>query len=108
MDAPTRCGWPFLVTLNEKLTGLSAKRTLPQWKTKTFFNSGPVSATRAEVLAANKPVVLFVDTFNGYFEFEDVFSALKVLQAFGYTAHVATKIIADGKPLCCGRTHHTR
>ncbi len=96
---------PGLAALSEKLCGLSAKRTLPQWKTQTFFNSAAVSATREEVLAASKPVVLFVDTFNGYFESGNAVSALKVLQAAGYTAHVATKTIADGKRLCCGRTY---
>ena len=96
---------PGLAALSEKLLGLSAKRTLPQWKTQTFFNSAVVSATREEVLAASKPVVLFVDTFNGYFESGNAVSALKVLHAAGYTAHVATKTIADGKRLCCGRTY---
>ncbi len=96
---------PGLAALSERLLGLSARRTLPQWKTKTFFNSAPASATRDEVLAASKPVVLFVDTFNGYFESKNAVSALKVLQAAGYTVHVATKTIADGKSLCCGRTY---
>ncbi|HEY3049670.1 MAG TPA: FAD-linked oxidase C-terminal domain-containing protein, partial [Polaromonas sp.] len=96
---------PGLATLSERLLGLSARRTLPQWKTKTFFNSAPASATREEVLAASKPVVLFVDTFNGYFESKNAVSALKVLQTAGYTVHVATKTIADGKSLCCGRTY---
>ena len=95
---------PGLAVLSEKVLGLSAKRTLPQWKARNFFNSAPVSATREEVLAADNPVVLFVDTFNGYFESDNVTSALKVLQAAGYTVHVATKTIADGKSLCCGRT----
>ena len=96
---------PGLAGLSEKLLGFSAKRTLPQWKTQTFFNSGAVSASREEVLAAVRPVVLFVDTFNGYFESDIASSALKVLQAAGYTVHVATKTVADGKSLCCGRTY---
>ena len=100
---------PGLAALSEKLLGLSRRRTLPQWKTRNFFNSGldkkTFGATREEVLAASKPVVLFVDTFNGYFESDNATSALKVLQAAGYTAHVATKTIADGKALCCGRTY---
>jgi FAD/FMN-containing dehydrogenase/Fe-S oxidoreductase len=96
---------PGLAALSEKLLGLSAKRTLPQWKTRTFFNAMPATATRDEVLAAKKPVVLFVDTFNGNFESENAFSALKVLLASDYTAYVATKKIADGAPLCCGRTY---
>ncbi|MES2242696.1 MAG: FAD-linked oxidase C-terminal domain-containing protein [Pseudomonadota bacterium] len=96
---------PGLATLSEKFTGFSAKRGLPQWKRRTFFNRPPVSATREEVLAASKPVVLFVDTFNGHFESDNAASALKVLQAAGYTAHVAIKKVADGKHLCCGRTY---
>lgn len=96
---------PGLAALSEKFTGFSAKRTLPQWKRNTFFNHPPASATREEVLAASKPVVLFVDTFNGYFESDNAVSALKVLQAAGYTAHVAIKQVADGKHLCCGRTY---
>ena len=95
---------PGLALLSEKMMGLSAKRMLPQWKTSTFFNSGVVSASREEVLASSQPVVLFVDTFNGYFESGNASSALKVLQAAGYTVHVATKTVADGKSLCCGRT----
>ena len=96
---------PGLAALSEKLLGLSARRSLPKWQTQTFFNSPLRTATRDEVLAAARPVVLFVDTFNGYFESENVFSALKVLKASGYTAHVATKTIANGKALCCGRTY---
>ncbi|MES2384317.1 MAG: FAD-linked oxidase C-terminal domain-containing protein [Pseudomonadota bacterium] len=96
---------PGLAALSEKFTGFSAKRSLPQWQRHTFFNTRHAGATRDEVLAANKPVVLFVDTFNGYFESANAVSALKVLQAGGYTVHIATKKIADGKSLCCGRTY---
>ena len=96
---------PGLAALSEKLLGLSARRTLPQWRTQTFFNSVVKTATRDEVLAALKPVLLFVDTFNGYFESENAFAAVKVLQAAGYTVHVASKSKPDGKALCCGRTY---
>ncbi len=96
---------PGLAALSEKMLGLAAKRTLPLWKRQTFFNSGAVSATRDEVLAASKPVVLFVDTFNGYFEPDNAAAALQVLQAAGYTVHIATRQVADGKALCCGRTY---
>jgi Fe-S oxidoreductase len=56
-------------------------------------------------LAADRPVVLMVDTFNGYFESTNVIAALQVLQAAGYTIHVASKAAPDGKHLCCGRTY---
>jgi Fe-S oxidoreductase len=86
------------------LLGLSARRSLPQWQRQTFFNAPRAGASRDEVLASVKPVVLFVDTFNGNFESGNAVAALKVLQAAGYTVHVATKEKADGKSLCCGRT----
>ncbi len=96
---------PGLAVLSEKWLGLSSKRTLPQWQTKTFFNAGIKTASREQVLAAAKPVVLFVDTFNGYFESDNALSAVNVLQAAGYTVHVASKSAPDGKALCCGRTY---
>ena len=96
---------PGLAALSEKFTGFSAKRTLPQWQSRTFFNTPHATATCEEVLAASKPVVLFVDTFNGYFESDNASAAVKVLQAGGYTVHIAAKTIADGKSLCCGRTY---
>jgi Fe-S oxidoreductase len=46
-------------------------------------------------------VVLFVDTFNGFFETENASDAVRVLQAGGYAVHVARKA---GGHLCCGRT----
>jgi len=95
---------PLMAQLSEKLFGFSAKRSLPQWKSSHFFNTPVQSASREEVLAAQKPVVLFVDTFNGYFESDNAHAALQVLQAAGYTVHIASKQKADGKHLCCGRT----
>ncbi len=94
-----------LAALGERLLGLSARRSLPAWQPRHFFNSAPASATAEEVLAAARPVVLFVDTFNGYFESSNARAALQVLQAAGYTVHVATKLLPDGKHLCCGRTY---
>lgn len=95
----------LLATLGEKLLGFAAQRSLPQWRSEHFFNSGTAGATREQVLAAAKPVVLFVDTFNGFFESENAQAAFRLLQAAGYTVHVAAKQGGDGKHLCCGRTY---
>jgi FAD/FMN-containing dehydrogenase/Fe-S oxidoreductase len=95
----------WLARAGEQLTGLSARRSLPEWQSAHFFNTPSATATRDEVAAAARPVVLFVDTFNGYFESANAVAAVKVLQAAGYTVHVATKLRADGKHLCCGRTY---
>ena len=96
--------WPLLARLSEQLLGFSARRRLPQWQRTHFFNTKLGTASRAEVLAAERPVVLFVDTFNGYFESDNAHAAVQVLQAAGYTVHVASKQNPDGKHLCCGRT----
>ena len=48
-------------------------------------------------------VVLLVDTFNRYFEPENVRAALDVLAAAGYKVEMATPR-DGGRPLCCGRT----
>jgi FAD/FMN-containing dehydrogenase/Fe-S oxidoreductase len=49
-------------------------------------------------------VVLFADTFNRYFERENLDAALAVLAAGGYRVHVAKPMDAALRPLCCGRT----
>jgi Fe-S oxidoreductase len=96
---------PMLAVLGEKLLGFSARRSLPAWQADHFFKSVVMSATRDEVLAAARPVVLFVDTFNGFFESANARAALRLLQAAEYTVHIATKLQPDGKHLCCGRTY---
>jgi Fe-S oxidoreductase len=50
-----------------------------------------------------REVVLIADTFNRYFERENLEAAIAVLGAAGYTIHLPRP--ADGgRPLCCGRT----
>jgi FAD/FMN-containing dehydrogenase/Fe-S oxidoreductase len=96
---------PLLARWGERLLGFSARRSLPAWQSRHFFSDTPRTATREEALAAGKAVVLFVDTFNGFFESENARAALRVLQAAGYTVHLAAKLLPDGKHLCCGRTY---
>ena len=98
---------PLLARLAESLTGLSAERSWPEWKKDHFFNSQRVGVSAQEILVASKPVVLFVDTFNGYFESENVWAAHDVLLAAGYQVHIASRTKQDtpGKHLCCGRTY---
>ncbi|MFC5497728.1 FAD-binding and (Fe-S)-binding domain-containing protein [Caenimonas terrae] len=96
---------PLMKRLGERLAGLSARRSLPQWKQQHFFNTAHAGATRAQALSAANAVVLFVDTFNGYFESDNAAAALRVLQAAGYLVHVASKERPDGRHLCCGRTY---
>ena len=51
-----------------------------------------------------REVVLFADTFNRYFERENLDAALRVLVAGGYRVHAALPADGDARPLCCGRT----
>ena len=46
---------------------------------------------------------MFADTFNTYFEPENLRAAVTVLTAGGYAVRVATA--GDGRALCCGRTY---
>ncbi|MFY9513020.1 MAG: FAD-linked oxidase C-terminal domain-containing protein [Rubrivivax sp.] len=93
---------PGAKALGERWLGLSAQRSLPAFRSDTFWATQSTLrlATRDEALAADKAVVLFVDTFNGGFETENVHDAVRVLQAAGYAVHVAQKA---GGHLCCGR-----
>jgi Fe-S oxidoreductase len=48
--------------------------------------------------------VLFADTFNRYFERENLDAAVAVLRAGGYHVHLAKPADGSSRPLCCGRT----
>ncbi|MDA9824681.1 FAD-binding protein [Alphaproteobacteria bacterium] len=96
---------PGLAWLSEKLTGFSARRPLPRWQRRWFRNhelpNNPVSKSASAT--TKPPVLLFIDSFNRYFEPENIRAAVRVLQAGGYD--VFTPAPNDSKqPLCCGRT----
>ncbi len=95
---------PALARLGERWLGLSARRSLPRWRRDTFWTVAPslALASAEEALAAPKPVVLWVDTFNASFETENASAAVRVLQAAGYAVHVPQR---TGGHLCCGRTY---
>ncbi len=99
---------PGAAWASERLLGLSARRCLPEWRRDTFWRAADASmfagrdATLAAAAMGGKAAVLFVDTFNGTFETENVRAAVRVLQAAGYTLHTVGK--AEGHH-CCGRTY---
>jgi FAD/FMN-containing dehydrogenase/Fe-S oxidoreductase len=99
---------PLLRRLGERWLGLAASRALPRFRRDHFAAAAPALglATQDELLAAHardgRAAVLFVDTFNGWFETENAVAAVRVLQAAGYAVHVATR--PGGGALCCGRT----
>jgi Fe-S oxidoreductase len=88
--------------LSEKLTGFAAGRKLPRWRTDRFRDPGRLEAPVPEG-EGKREVVLFADTFNRYFEPENLEAALRVLVAAGYRVHLP-KPSAGRRPLCCGRT----
>ena len=53
---------------------------------------------------AAREVVLFADTFNRYFERENLDAAMSVLLAGGYRVHAPLPKDGSTRPLCCGRT----
>ncbi len=99
-----RDGVPGLAKLSERLTGLSAKRKLPQWQTGGFKLAPLPASLRGEGQGEgkNREVAIFADTFNSNFEPENLHAAVDVLSALGYRASQVHS--ASGRRVCCGRT----
>ncbi|MBL4766795.1 MAG: FAD-binding protein [Rhodobacteraceae bacterium] len=87
---------PGAARLTEKLTGFTAKRPLPKWSAKPFKNTELATKTAPDA-------VLFADSFNRYFEPENLRAAIHVLQAGGLSIDVVRET-DGGRPLCSGRT----
>ena len=96
---------PGLAWLSEKITGFSARRPLPRWQ-RRWFRNNELSNSPADISTSatvKPPVLLFIDSFNRYFEPENIRAAVRVLQAAGYDVFTP---MPDGskQPFCCGRT----
>jgi FAD/FMN-containing dehydrogenase/Fe-S oxidoreductase len=108
-----------IAKLQEWIMGISAQRSLPIWKSKTFWSDKKAIAPyqfSPEQLSktGSKGVVLLADTFNAYFEDENLQAALQVLKAAGYQVHIPSKSQSKdkteaanscSKEFCCGRTY---
>ena len=90
---------PGLACLGEKILGLSARRSLPAWRRDAFQGQVEVPA-----VARGPELVLLADTFNTYFEPENLRAAVRVFGAANYRTLVAEPT-DGGRPLCCGRTY---
>jgi Fe-S oxidoreductase len=119
---------PGFAKLSEWIVGFSAQRKLPRWRSDYFRDPlspswpGSTRPSRAEDAEAGdldarvkpgheggkaevqKEVVLFADTFNRYFERENLDAALAVLKAGDYRVHFVKAADGSSRPLCCGRT----
>jgi len=91
---------PGLAALSERLLGLAADRPLPRFRRDRFRDGEAGAATAA---APRGPAILLADTFNRYFEPENLRAAVRVLRAGGWAPRVAAAP-AGGRALCCGRT----
>jgi len=89
---------PGVARMSESLTGFTATRDLPVWVAKPFRE-------RHSVGDGNRDVVLLADTFNSWFEPENLRAARTVLTAAGYRVHLAQQ--PGKRKLCCGRTYLT-
>jgi len=124
---------PGAAKLSEAIAGFSASRSLPKWRADYFrddathfflprlrgragrgpgapeFEDGPPPGSLRDPTSPasgrgeQREVVLFADTFNRYFERENIDAAVAVLSAAGYWVRFAMPD-DGGRPLCCGRT----
>ncbi len=89
-----------LRTIAQPFTAISRHRPLPMWA------KDPYLGRDADGPQDGKPVVLFADTFNRWFEPQNLRAAKQVLAAAGYRV-LAAQPLSGKKPLCCGRTYFT-
>jgi FAD/FMN-containing dehydrogenase/Fe-S oxidoreductase len=95
---------PALRKASEVFAGFSARRSLPKWRKDIYRDRSDWAYNAASAAEPMREVVLFADTFNRYFEHENLDAALSVLVAAGYHVHAAMPADGDERPLCCGRT----
>jgi Fe-S oxidoreductase len=121
--ANARDGVPGVAALSEHIIGFSAKRALPRWASQSYrpavkdgrgkarttaggtgdlpfavFAVGPATETDSA-----RRVALFADTFNTYFEPDNLHASSDVLRGLGYAVEPITPT-DGGRPVCCGRT----
>jgi Fe-S oxidoreductase len=93
---------PGMAWLSERLMGLSARRALPRWSATPFRSSqqAPSPPLPGEEI---REIALLADTFNRYFEPDNLHAAVEVLGRLGYRV-TELRAPGGGRPLCCGRT----
>ena len=89
---------PGAAWISEAVLGFSRRRKLPRWARKPF-RALPQHTGRED----RGDVVLLADTFNRWFEPDNLHAAAAVLRAAGYAVHIAQPAAGE-RPLCCGRT----
>ena len=92
---------PWLARLTESLSGFAAHRKLPTWAASPFHTHSTADHEHPDTSA--RDVVLLADTFNTWFEPDNLRAAKTVLAAAGFVVHVAQ--LPGQRKLCCGRTY---
>jgi Fe-S oxidoreductase len=95
---------PFLRKASQTIARFASRRSLPKWRKDTYRDRSDWRYPAAEENTAAREIVLFADTFNRYFERENLDDALSVLVAGGYRVYAPQPPEPDDRPLCCGRT----
>jgi FAD/FMN-containing dehydrogenase/Fe-S oxidoreductase len=95
---------PLLRRASQIFARFSTKRSLPAWRKDTYRDRSDWAYGADASAEPMREVVLFADTFNRYFERENLDAALSVLTAGGYRVHAVLPKDGTGRPLCCGRT----
>ncbi|MCC7282839.1 MAG: FAD-binding protein [Acetobacteraceae bacterium] len=85
---------PAAARLAQKWLGFAEGRSLPRWSRNPFHDR--------EAEHAGAGVILFADSFNRWFEPENLRAAMRVLGAGGFRVRAAASDAI--RPLCCGRT----
>jgi Fe-S oxidoreductase len=88
---------PVLRRWGERM-GFAATRPLPAWRRDAFHDTEAAAFTPA---SPRGEVMLLADTFNRWFEPENLRAALRVLTAAGYRVRLPSW---NGHPPCCGRS----
>ncbi len=96
--ANARDAVPGLARLSETIVGLSARRTLPKWRADAYRHGEDAGPDDGQ------PVILFGDTFNTWFDSDNLRAARKVLTAGGFKV-VSPLPDGSSRPPCCGRTY---
>ena len=99
--ANARNSVPGLSRFLEKWDGFTSNRELPQWRSDIY--RPPETSGSDE----GKAVILFGDTFNTYFESENLEAARDVLVSAGYRVLAPPPAHGGRRPVCCGRTFLT-
>ncbi len=98
---------PGAARLTERLLGFAARRPLPRWRGDPFTDDRDTDDRDTDDEAVGgREVVLWADTFDNWFEPDNLRAARTVLRAAGYRVHIARARADDApkRPLCCGRT----